>query len=166
LIKYWTGLKLTAMWNNKERSLLDNILNEIVPASEDGRMPAAGDLGVGDFLSKRMEDTAGLKDLFDRGLAAAERMVSASPPGNFSVLDPDTRVELLEELEKAEPDFFFELVRYTYMGYYTNPKIPPCFGLSEKPPQPEGYEIRSEEPPELDRLLESVINRGEIYRRS
>ena len=38
------------MWTQTQRTLLDAILDELVPPSNDGTIPGAGALGVADFL--------------------------------------------------------------------------------------------------------------------
>jgi len=38
------------MWTQTQRTLLDAILDELVPPSNDGKIPGAGALGVADFL--------------------------------------------------------------------------------------------------------------------
>ena len=50
-------------------ALLDAILDTLIPASKDGRMPSAGSLGIADTVRER---TAQAQDLIAAGLAAAE----------------------------------------------------------------------------------------------
>lgn len=42
------------LWNEGERKLVDGMLDQIIPASADGRVPSAGSLGVADFLAHRI----------------------------------------------------------------------------------------------------------------
>ena len=41
------------MWSITERKLLDLVLDEIIPGSEDGTIPSAGSVGVIDYLEKK-----------------------------------------------------------------------------------------------------------------
>ena len=56
--------------------------------------------------------------------------------------------------------FFDLLVRQTYNGYYTNPRIIEALGLEARSPQPRGYRV------EMGNisLMENVQRRGRIYR--
>jgi hypothetical protein len=151
-------------WSDEKRILLDGILNEIIPESNDGKLPAAGELGVADFLAERLNDTPGLEETLTSMLTRATEMVKNRGKHNILELNPLDRVKLLKELETEEPEFFLTFIKYTYMGYYTHPTIPPYFGLSKKPPQPEGYELPLDKPEHLTRLIEPVINRGICYK--
>ena len=37
-------------WTEKQRQILDTIMDELIPPSDDGIIPGAGALGVADFL--------------------------------------------------------------------------------------------------------------------
>ena len=149
-------------WSADEKALLNGLLGEIIPASDDGRIPSAGSLHVTDFIAKKAREVPGLADLLKRGLRTAQAFLE--PKGDtFEVLSPTDRLTLVKNLERREPDFFTALTRYTYMGYYTDPTVPPHFGLSTKPPHPYGYEVPDESPEELAALVEPVKKRGRCY---
>ncbi len=76
-------------WSDERHQLLVRMLDQLIPASPNGVLPSAGQLGVGDFLVKRAEDTPGLATLFCTGLDAADTLVaerggSSSEPGGSS----------------------------------------------------------------------------------
>ncbi len=52
------------------------------------------------------------------------------------------------------------------MGYYSRADIRPHFGLSDRPTQPEGYELPEDDPDELADMLAPVRARGRCYRPS
>ncbi|MCY4405647.1 MAG: gluconate 2-dehydrogenase subunit 3 family protein [Rhodospirillaceae bacterium] len=154
-----------APWNEAEGRLLEGLLDEIVPASADGRVPAAGRLGVVEFLARKASD--------DPALAALIRTVltrAAAPEecrgGSFDAMDAAGRIAIVEALEGAEPDAFTALLRHTYMGYYSRPDVRPHFGLSNHPTQPDGYELPEDDPDELEAMLAPVRARGGCYRLS
>ena len=66
-----------APWNEAERRLLNGLLDEIVPASVDGRVPAAGTLGVVDFLASKAADDPALAALFRTVLTRAAALVES-----------------------------------------------------------------------------------------
>ena len=43
------------IWKEDELVLLKNLLDEIIPASPDGRLPGAGALGIVDFLKQQVK---------------------------------------------------------------------------------------------------------------
>ena len=151
-------------WSADEKALLNGILDEIIPASDDGRIPSAGSLRVADFIATKAREILGLADLLKRGLRTAQAFLE-SKGDTFEALYPADRLALVKNLERRQPDFFAALIRYTYMGYYTDPTVPPHFGLSAKPPHPYGYEIPDESPEELTALVEPVKRRGRSYQK-
>lgn len=149
-------------WNENQRALLNGLLEEIIPASSDGRIPSAGSHHVADFIIEKTREIPGLDELFSRGMLTMQSTTEtlALP---FDRLVPHERLTLMQELEQQDPDFFAALVRYTYMAYYTDPQIPPLFGLSEKPPHPYGYNVPEEIPADITALVEPVKKRGICY---
>ena len=151
-------------WSADGKALLNGLLDEIIPASDDGRIPSAGSLRVAGFIANKAREVPGLANLLKRGLRTAQALLE--PKGDtFEALSPADRLALAESLERREPDFFTALTRYTYMGYYTDPTVPPHFGLSAKPPHPYGYEVPDESPEELTALVEPVKKRGRCYQK-
>ena len=152
-----------APWNEAEGRLLNGLLDVIVPASADGRVPAAGRLGVVEFLARNSSDDPALVALICTVLTGAAALVECRG-ASFDALDAAGRIAIVEALERAEPDAFTALLRHTYMGYYSRPDVRPRFGLSDRPTQPEGYELPEDDPDELAALLAPVRARGGCYR--
>lgn len=150
-------------WDGAQRALLEGLLNEIVPPSADGRVPGAGAVDVADFVIARADADPKQARLFKHGVTAATSLVDAAG-GSLTALDAAQRLALARQLEAREPEFFAALLRHTYMGYYSRGDIRPLFGLSAKPTQPDGYDVRRESPGELAAMLEPVTRRGRCYR--
>ena len=152
-------------WSEDQGHLLSGLLDEIVPASADGRVPAAGVLGIADFLvSKASADPAlavSLREVLSHAAALAE-----ARGANFDDLDAAGRMAAVEALEREAPDAFTALLWHTYMGYYSRADVRPHFGLSDRPTQPEGYELPEDDPDELADMLAPVRARGRCYRPS
>ena len=143
--------------------MLNGLLDEIVPASADGRVPAAGALGVVDFLARKASDDPTLAALLRAVLTRAAALVD-SRGASFEALDAAARIAVVAALERAESDAFTALLQSTYMGYYSRPDIRPHFGLSDRPTQPEGYAVPDDDPDELADLLAPVRARGRCFR--
>lgn len=154
----------TATWTKGERDLLDGLLDAIIPADADSGLPAAGALGVADFLAQQVQETPALGDLLAQGLTKAAALVEKETGDGLESLTPEEREAVARKLEASDHDFFMTLVRLTYIGYYTHPAIPPHFGLPDHPPQPEGNDLPPDDPAELAKMLETVRNRGKIWR--
>ncbi|MDE0203278.1 MAG: gluconate 2-dehydrogenase subunit 3 family protein [Rhodospirillaceae bacterium] len=152
-----------APWNEAERRLLNGLLDEIVPASADGRVPAAGVLGVVDFLANKASDDPALAVLLRTVVTRAAALVD-SRGASFEALDAAARIAVVEALERAEPDAFTALLQSTYMGYYSRADVRPHFGLSDRPTQPDGYVLPEDDPDELADLLAPVRARGRCFR--
>ena len=154
-----------APWTEAEGRLLTGLLDEIVPASADGRIPAAGALGIADFLARRAADDPALAVLLRQALSRAADLAEALG-GPFDGLDAAGRVAVVEALEREAPDAFVALLWHAYMGYYSRADVRPHFGLSDRPTQPEGYEMPEDDPDELADMLAPVRARGRHYRPS
>ena len=153
----------TRPWSEDQDHLLASLLDEIVPSSADGRVTAAGALGVAEFLARKAsadpELAASLRTVLSRAAALAE-----ASGARFDDLDAAGRIGIVEALEREAPDAFTALLWHTYMGYYSRADVRPQFGLSPRPTQPEGYELPEDDPDELADMLAPVRGRGRCYR--
>lgn len=153
-----------------QRELLTQVLDRIVPA--DGGLPGAGETGVAEFVESASGSKLG-QDRLPRGggnpsttrllvdgLKQIELAAGRRSPGTFSDLDGDAKDEVLRAVESDSPDFFAELVRLTYVGYYSQPRIVAALGLEARPPQPLGFELEQADLSPLD----NVRKRGPVYR--
>lgn len=155
------------MTENDHR-ILNQLLDEIIPAGKDNRPPGAGNpsLNVAEFHTNRLDDTPDIKELFERGMGFAQKMLEERGMETLSALDPEERLEFVHDLEVNKPEFFRVLIINTYKGYYSHPAIPPYFGFPEHPPHPKGCELQDDDPEILDALIEPVRSRGQFYRES
>jgi hypothetical protein len=131
-------------------NLLSLILDTLIPASPDGRMPGAGSLELADAVRA---ETAGATDVVAAGLAAAEER-------NFADLDDAGRTAVLREIESTQPAFIPTLFVPTCIAYYQHPEVLIGLGLEPRPPHPKGYDL---DPGNLE-ALERVRRRGKRYR--
>ncbi len=142
--------------DSTQRELLDALLDQIIPASDDGRIPAAGALGLADFIGDRIAADVELRSLIQQGLATAALLISI----NGHRVEPD----VVKQLEQDAPDFFEALIRETYMGYYSRGDIRGLLGLSPKPVHPDGYDVPEQDLDEIRALTAPVKERGRCYR--
>ncbi|PKB80202.1 MAG: hypothetical protein BZY88_09365 [SAR202 cluster bacterium Io17-Chloro-G9] len=104
-----------------QRTLLTAVLDRIIPAN--GALPAAGELGVGTFVENVAGGDPQLTRLFNEGLRQIEIEASQESDSGFTALAGDAQDSVLRGVEASAPVFFEQLVRQTYNGYYTSPRV-------------------------------------------
>ena len=135
-----------------------HVLDRIVPRQD--RFPGAGELGVASYVDAAIGRSAHSRRLFSSGLRAIDLLAHRSTGAGFTELSDADKDDVLRQVELDEPDFFEELVRHTYTGYYIRPQVKELLGLEARPPQPDGYQLA---PGDLS-ALDNVRKRGRIYR--
>ena len=138
--------------------LVSAVLDTIIPPSEDGRMPGAGQLGLGDTVR---EETGALWPTLVEGMEALDQRARDSGPSGFVELDLDQRSEYLTASAESHPGLVPGLVFYVYTAYYRNPVVVEALGLEARPPYPLGYSLDAGD---LE-LLEPVRRRAPFYRK-
>ena len=101
-----------------------------------------------------------LGQLFNDGLAAIEAASRRAHSAAFADLVDDQKVQVLRTVEAESPQFFAMLLRHTYAGYYSNPRIIELLGLEVRPPQPLGFDLEPFDPS----TVEKVRERGKVWR--
>lgn len=140
--------------SDAQRTLLSAVLNQIVPAA--GDMPAAGDLGIADFVEAVAAGSTGKRRTLMDGLVRIE-LAASERGGSFAALAEAAQTDALRAVQASSPEFFQELVTQTYRGYYTNETV--CGALGYRPPNREDYDPL----PFDESLLEPVRQRGQIW---
>ncbi|HXK23568.1 MAG TPA: gluconate 2-dehydrogenase subunit 3 family protein [Myxococcota bacterium] len=142
------------------RDALACVLDLLIPASADGRLPAAGELGLAAYVEELSAATPGLRPLLEQGLSKLDADASTRGARGFAALAPDARRSLLDELAKALPAFPPTVFFVAMTGYYREPRVLAALGLEARPPFPKGHAVG-----ETDfGLLERVRQRGKLYR--
>lgn len=124
------------IFDEGQRALVKEVLARIIPAQ--GKLPNAGDLGLVDFIEAAISRQPSHRRLFMDGLADIEITVSRQGGQGFAGLPGPAKDATLRTVEAANAGFFEELVRQTYNGYYTHPRILGLIGYSPAPPRPPG----------------------------
>ncbi len=147
-----------SFFSDAQIELVTEVLNRIIPANE--KLPGAGEIAV-DYLDGVVGGLPGLKRIFSHGLSQVEvgayRLFSQGLPS----LTAEQMDVVLRQVEVDEGEFFDLLVRQTYNGYYTDPRIVELLGFEARPPQPLGHMVDQGN----IALIENVKNRGIVYRK-
>lgn len=134
-----------------------SVLDVLIPASEDGALPAAGEIGLGETICQRAEE---LLPVLAPALEALAARVAASKAEDFASIPAAEKRPMLEAVAAEHPAFLPALLFQTFSNYYQHPRVLEGLGLEARPPHPLGYEL---EAGDLD-LLEPVRRRGALYR--
>lgn len=118
------------IFSDDQRLLLNAVLNRVIPA--EGGLPGAGDLGLAHFVENTAAKNPGMVSLFNRGLRLIEIAGAGGNGAQFGKLSAKEQEESLKSVESSDPEFFQELVRHTYNGYYTNPRVFEALGHSPR----------------------------------
>jgi hypothetical protein len=143
-----------------DKHLLTLLLDELIPPSDDGRLPGAGALGVAAEVEAAVTATPALAPLIHGGLAALEELSRARDAEGFGALSRAERVVALHELEGADPAFVPTLMMLAYVGYYGNERVVAVLKPDMHAPHPRGYDVE----PDDASLLDPVRLRGKLYR--
>lgn len=146
------------IFNEGQRALAKEVLARMIPAK--GKLPDAGALGLVEFIEAAIGRQPHQRRRFIDGLANIEITASRQGSQVFAELPGPAKDATLRAVEASSADFFEELVRQTYNGYYTHPRILDLIGYSPGPPRPQG------EPPELldETLLAKQRQRAPFWR--
>jgi hypothetical protein len=139
------------------RETVRALLDMLVPASPDARMPAAGTLP--EVLHQMEMLLAGLPALAD-ALDRLQREATARHGAAFAALDHASRSALLDEFAARDPVLLQRLGLETVTCYYQQDAVMEALGMEARPPFPTGYQVIAGD---LG-LLKPVIARGRIYR--
>ncbi len=147
----------TFFFSDAQVELVTEVLNRIIPANEE--LPGAGEIAV-NFLDEVVGGSPRLKRIFNHGLSQIEVCAYRMYAKDFPSLSGEQMHVVLCQVEVDEGEFFDLLVRQTYNGYYTDPRIVELLGLEARPPQPLGHRVDQGN----ITLIENVKNRGIVYR--
>lgn len=146
-----------SFFSDAQIELVTEVLNRIIPANEE--LPGAGEIAV-NFLDEVVGGSPRLKRILHHGLSQIEVCAYRMYTKDFPSLSGEQMHVVLRQVEVDEGEFFDLLVRQTYNGYYTDPRIVELLGLEARPPQPLGHRVDQGN----ITLIESVKNRGIVYR--
>ena len=147
-------------FSDGELRTLAGVLDLLIPPSGDGRMPGAGEVGIGARIDQVAQRDAGLRAVVAAGLAALDALAQASAASEFAALGGDARLAALHEVAAAQPGFVPSLIFHTYAGYYQEGRVLEGLGLDPRPPFPTGHRLD----PFDETLLDPVRRRAKLYR--
>ena len=136
--------------SSAQQQCLSALLDTILPASEDGTMPSAGEMNFLVYLDEQAKD-----------FMPAIVLVLDQLDENFTDAPLPARVARLEDMAKADKRAFNRLLLKIYDCYYQDDRVLMQIGALPGPPFPRGNVV---EPGDLS-LLDAVVARGHGYHR-
>lgn len=147
-----------APFNDQQRAALDVLMDLLIPASPDGRMPAARTLRLYDEIG-----TMSSKDraLFEQGLAELDSSATRTHGVAFARLSAAQAMAIVDALRNERSAFVQSFMAQTVGRYVSHPVVMPLIGLEPRPLWPKGNVVA-----EGDwSLLDLVKQREKIYRK-
>jgi hypothetical protein len=141
--------------SENEQRVLTAVLDEIIPRSDDGRFPGAGEVGVAGHIAAALRTLPDLRSMILQGLADLEHLAYGRYGEDFAVLPRGTKLQLLNEQA-----FVLPLTLHAFVGYYQSERVVTALGLEARPPHPKGYAM----PPNDLTMLDAVRRRPQLYR--
>ena len=137
----------------RDSAFLQAFLDSVIPPGEDGKLPGAGAIGLGEGMAERLEADAALGPLVLAGLAAVRDAALERDPGGLVALSPQARAEVIESQLAAHPMLMLGMGFHVYPAYYQHPRVLEGLGAPGRTPFPEGYDLEPTDPALLEKLL-------------
>lgn len=148
----------TAPFNDTQRAALEVLMDLLIPASADGRMPAARTLGLYDNVATMR---AADRTLFEQGLADLDTRATLLHGAAFARVSLVQAKALVDQLRDERSAFVQSFMAQTVGRYVSHPVVMPLIGLEPRPLWPKGNVVA-----EGDwSLLDVVKQRAKIYRK-
>jgi hypothetical protein len=150
----------TPAFSDDERRALACVLDLLIPRSGDGRLPAAGELGIAAHIERVVRHDLGLRMTLAEGVAALDALAQRHGAAGFAALAGADQLAALKQQAAAQPALLPGLIFHTYAGYYQAGQVLEGLGLEPRPPFPAGHVLE----PFDATLLEPARRRGKLYR--
>lgn len=145
------------------RETLRRLLDLMIPASGDGRLPSAGSLDL--YADRGRLDDAALAVLRD-GLSGIAALARERSGREFAALDDADAMALVNEYRALVPPFFGVFVVQSAARYYQHDRVLIAIGLEPRAPFPLGNDLPEGDWSLLDPVRARAAARGPLYRRT
>lgn len=143
--------------NEDQKNTLDALLKLVIPASEDGKMPSAAEVG---FLEYLVNSEPGFIPQLKQCLDVIIDAVEPAQDKPFSETGERETEALVNKLRSSQGELFNLFTNLVLSCYYQHDRVMIGIGLEPRPPFPKGNQV---EDGDLS-LLAPVKQRGEFWR--
>lgn len=148
----------TRPFSPDQRSALNALLNLMIPASQDGKMPAAASLGLFNDLHTMAQ---AVRAQFEHGLNWLNAQAMSDHTRAFAELSCAEATALVDAQRHKDPAFIGAFTLHATGRYLQDDQVMTALGLEPRPHWPRGHEVA-----EGDwELLDPVRQRGAIWRK-
>ncbi|MBD3649416.1 MAG: gluconate 2-dehydrogenase subunit 3 family protein [Pseudomonadales bacterium] len=140
------------------RETVAAIANLMIPASEEFKVPAAGDPQI---LAAILDQLAAERELVVDGLSALEGAARAKHEKGFIEVDNAEKPALIEGLLASHGMFLQTLITAILASYYQDSRVMASLDMEIRPPFPGGFEVEQGD----WSLLDPVRQREPFYRK-
>jgi hypothetical protein len=117
--------------NDDHRAILVALLDTLIPASDDGRLPGAGNLDLREFMDNPLNS----------GFESTVREAIDFLGEAFSGASPAAREERVGAFSTTQPEAFSQIYLQALAVYYRQDAVLRGIGGGEGPPFPRGNEV-------------------------
>ena len=134
------------------QKLLKLAIDEIIPRSNN--MPAASEVGGIKYILTVLKEHPDLLEGFKQVLVTLKDQSRASTNDEFDNLNKKSRILVLKQFEKEQPDMFSVLQNFVYESYYINEKVWKLIGYEPYPTLSAGPQMEPFDEALLERVKE------------
>jgi len=143
--------------SDEQRATLNALCDLMIPASADGKMPAASSLSLYDDLSELSPADV---QTFADGLSALQENAQSTFKQAYSALTARDAQSVFDALRPELRRFASLFTVQTAARYYANDTVMPLIGLEPRAPWPQGNDVKQGD----WSLLDPVRKRAPMYR--
>ncbi len=145
------------VFTEAQTAILNLLMDLLIPASSDGKMPSARSLDLyADISAMPLKD----RMVFDSGLAEIQIRSHALRGVDYVQLDAENKKTLIDGLRTEAGPFIQCFMTQTVARYLVHDRVMPLMGLEARAPWPKGYNVAQGD----WSLIDVVRKRGKIYR--
>ena len=140
----------SALLDTTAQNRLKLAMDEIIPAS--GNMPSASEVDGIDYILKVLKGYPELIEPFDKMLFTLNELSKSIENTDFEKLNNASRIAVLQQFEKDQPQMFSVLQNFVYESYYINEKVWKLIGYEPYPTSSAGPQMEPFDEAMLDRV--------------
>ena len=128
------------------------LLDLVIPPSESGGLPGAGDLGLSPDVVTALKADPMLGPLAEAGVQAVREAALSQHPEGLPGMAPQAGAKVVEGQLATHPLLIIGILRYLYPAYYQHPRVLEGIGELPRPPFPGGFDVEATDAELLEKL--------------
>ena len=129
----------------EQEQVIAALIDAVVPPSDDGRLPGAGELDLVPHVERSVRQNPMLRPVLDYGLSAIAELAAKRSPAGLKALSRADWAAVFGEFTAGDEFFTPAFMFLVYGGYYQHPRVVTMLGLEPRAPHPKGYEMGADD---------------------